>query len=297
MSVFTNVPNTVLEPGDPIRSVDIIAIKENTNFLNEKHTTNVQTFNASGTWTKPTLNGTGVGNMARIQVWGGGGGAGRGNITLYQNGGGGGGYNEIIVPISSLGATVTVTVGAAGAGRTGSTGNGTTGGTSSFGTVISAFGGAGGGGNTTNISGAGGGGPLSAGGIGSINDNTVGVPGNPILHVGLTGVNTAVRRNASSMGAGGLLVTTDGIFSFQGNAGIYHGGGGGASGSFSGGSLWGGGAGSNGSIEGAGTSLYGGNGGARNNAGVQPGGGGGASSSANGNGSNGGAGRVVITVF
>ena len=29
MAVWTNVPDSVLEPGDPIRSVDIIAIKEN----------------------------------------------------------------------------------------------------------------------------------------------------------------------------------------------------------------------------------------------------------------------------
>ena len=35
MATWTNVPNTVLEPGDPIRSVDIIAIKENIIALSE----------------------------------------------------------------------------------------------------------------------------------------------------------------------------------------------------------------------------------------------------------------------
>ena len=35
MATWTNVSNTVLEPGDPIRSVDIIAIKENIIALSE----------------------------------------------------------------------------------------------------------------------------------------------------------------------------------------------------------------------------------------------------------------------
>jgi hypothetical protein len=35
MATWTNVPNSVLEPGDPIRSVDIIAIKENVIALSE----------------------------------------------------------------------------------------------------------------------------------------------------------------------------------------------------------------------------------------------------------------------
>jgi hypothetical protein len=35
MATWTNVSNTVLEPGDPIRSVDIIAIKENVIALSE----------------------------------------------------------------------------------------------------------------------------------------------------------------------------------------------------------------------------------------------------------------------
>jgi hypothetical protein len=278
MAVFTNVPNSVLDPGDPIRSVDIIAIKENTNFLNEKHTTNVQTFNASGTWTKPTLNGTPVGTMARIQAWGGGGGAGRGNLTVRQTGGGGGGYNEITVELSSLAASVTVTVGAAGTGRTGSIGNGTAGGTSSFGALLSAFGGGGGIGHS-----------------GPINITTSGFGGGQ-LSAGAVGQGTTVRATA--------LVGTPRFYSpfTATSAGIWHGGTQvydqpEALGILEGDALFGGGAGEIGVGYAAGVSVYGGNGGARNNAGVQPGGGGGASSSANGNGSDGGAGRVIVTVW
>jgi hypothetical protein len=96
---------------------------------------NVQTFNSSGTWTKP-LSGT----MARIQVWGGGAGGSSNIGTNFTGGGGGGGYNEITVPLSTLGSTVSVTVGAGGAGRTGSTGLGLGGGSSNFGGIVRAGG-------------------------------------------------------------------------------------------------------------------------------------------------------------
>lgn len=98
--------------------------------------TNVQTFDASGTWTKPA-----TGSMARIQVWGGGSGGDRRTTTTTTRGGCGGGYNEITVPLASLDSTVTVTVGAGGAGRTGSAGDGSAGGTSTFGALMGASGG------------------------------------------------------------------------------------------------------------------------------------------------------------
>jgi hypothetical protein len=272
MAVFTNVPNSVLDPGDPIRSVDIIAIKENTNWAHEKLNqgdVNVQTFNASGTWTKPTINGNIAGRFARIQVWAGGGGAGRGPNNSSASGGGGGGYNEIVVPLSTLGATVTVTIGAGGVGRTGSTGFGTAGGQTSFGSHCTAYGGGGGAGNTD--SSGGGGGQLSAGATGSNGD--IGRP--------RTGF-----RAASSSGYGT-------VFGFHGFT--FHGGT--SLNGSPGDALYGGGAGSVGYAERRGLSVYGGAGGARNNVGEQPGGGGGASSSNNGNGRNGAAGRVIVTVY
>jgi hypothetical protein len=233
----------------------------------------VDTFNSSGTWTKPAS-----GSMARIQVWGGGGGAGRGNLLIRQSGGGGGGYNEITVALSSLAASVTVTVGAAGTGRTGSTGNGTAGGTSSFGALLSAFGGGGGVGHTgnsgTTTSGFGGG-QLSAGAVGQATFNS------STALVGAPRFYTPPDNQSASIWHGGTQVVDGGynIGKVEGDA------------------LFGGGAGEIGIGYVAGVSVYGGNGGARNNAGVQPGGGGGASSSVNGNGSNGGAGRVIVTVW
>ncbi len=71
----------------------------------------VQTFNAGGTWTKPTANQT----MAQIQVWGGGGGGGTSTGGGYGAGGGGGGYNTVTIPISYLASSLTVVIGAGGA--------------------------------------------------------------------------------------------------------------------------------------------------------------------------------------
>ena len=231
----------------------------------------VDTFNASGTWTKPAS-----GTMARIQVWGGGGGAGRANAVTRQTGGGGGGYNEITVPLSTLAASVTVTVGAGGAGRSGSTGLGSVGGTSSFGSLLSAFGGGGGGGDGTGFStrtGGGGGGALSAGSAATFGVATASIIGRPKLL-------------SQSLGTGGIWGGGTGIFDAENTVVIQNGD-----------AVFGGGAGSWGANESTGLSVHGGSGGARNNAGVQPGGGGGASSSSNGNGFNGGAGRVIVTVY
>ena len=108
---------------------------------------NVQTFNSSGTWTKP-LSGT----MARIQVWGGGGGGERATGTIqYAQGGGGGGYSEQTVPLSTLASSVAVTIGAGGVGRTGSAGAGTDGGQSTFGSVFATGGRGGGDGGFTGL--------------------------------------------------------------------------------------------------------------------------------------------------
>jgi long-tail fiber proximal subunit len=101
----------------------------------------IQTFNASGTWTKPAC-----GTVARVECWGaGGGGGGYENSGSYMIGGGGGGGAGIvsIVPYVTLGATETVTIGNGGSGG-GQYTNGTSGGSSKFGSWVTAPGGGGG---------------------------------------------------------------------------------------------------------------------------------------------------------
>lgn len=79
-----------------------------------------QTFNSTGTFTVPA----GV-TSVNVQVWGGGG-AGGGNTTTNDGGGGGGGgaYSATNGIAVTPGASLTVTVGAAGTGGTGDGGNG-----------------------------------------------------------------------------------------------------------------------------------------------------------------------------
>jgi len=92
----------------------------------------------SATWTKPA-------GLKRVRVYvtgGGGGGALEGTTTA--SGGGAGGTAIKLIETASLGATETVTVGAAGAARSGTSGSGGNGGTSSFGSHCSATGGGGG---------------------------------------------------------------------------------------------------------------------------------------------------------
>lgn len=114
----------------------------------------VQTFNASGTWTKPA-GATWV--YVEITGGGGGGGSGRRGTTQYSGGSGGGGGAGVCIlfKATDLTSTVTVTVGAGGTGGTaqtvdGTNGNaGTAGGSSSFGTYASADGGGAGQGGTS----------------------------------------------------------------------------------------------------------------------------------------------------
>lgn len=126
----------------------------------------ITTFTSNGTWTKSTLNP----KFIKVTVIGGGGGGGGTAATgvgesACAGSGGGGGTSIKMILASALGATETVTVGAA--GTAGSAGNnaGGTGGTSSFGSHASATGGTGGSGSATfsgTVSRAGG-----AGGTGS----------------------------------------------------------------------------------------------------------------------------------
>jgi hypothetical protein len=241
----------------------------------------VLTYNSSSTWTKATDVPAGC-TMAMIEVWAGGGGGGRSTSAGQTGGGGGGAYNYIVLPISSLGATETVTVGAGGLGAT-ATGFGGTGGTSSFGTsaLVTAYGGRGGnygGAGTTDIglssTGQGGGGTTFSNkynGVISAYDGTTGTMYPlPTLTYGGNGAGysnpfgTPVIAGSSTFGGGG------------------------------------GGSGINAAGQVAGTSTFGGNGGAgaaTPTAGTQPSGGGGSSTSANVNGAAGGAGRVKVTMW
>lgn len=190
-----------------------------------------QVFTASGTWTKPT--GLGADALALIEAWGGGGGSNNGNT--YRGGGGGGAYVWRWMRLGDLGASEPVQVGAGGVANTQPGG---TGGTSSFGSHLAAYGGGGGwsGGSTT--AGGGGGGGWAGGG-----------------QSGGSGTNGGNGALWSSVFGGGAGSTGDG-----GAAG-YGGGGGGQ--------------GPGGGNKPGGASLFGGKGGDGGQAGSPPGGGGG----------------------
>lgn len=97
----------------------------------------IQTFNASGTWTKPS----GC-TWVYVEAIGAGAGAENEPTDTYAYGGGGGAYADKLFLASSLGATETVTVGAGGAGgASGSNTFGSDGGDSTFGAHLTAKGG------------------------------------------------------------------------------------------------------------------------------------------------------------
>lgn len=246
--------------------------------LTAARVTDVQTFNANGTWTKPTY-----GTLAFIEAWGGGGSGGSRATTGDASGGGGGGYAWRIVRVADLGATETVTVPAAAAGVSGDN-PGNAGGTVTFGSWLTAYGG-GAGFTVTAVAGSaggGGGGPMGAGGAGGSSTGAAGSPGAPLAGAG------AVSSGGSGLygGAGAGTTTSGGGTSGTAGNGYYGGGGGGAATAGSGGS--------------GGTSVIGGAGGAGNNAGsgtagTAPAGGGGASRT--GTSGAGAAGRIKVTVF
>lgn len=194
-------------------------------------------FTANGTWTKPQ----GL-KRAMIVCVGAGGGGGSGRCDAAGSnrfGGGGGGGGAVVwrqLAASDLTATVAVTIGAGGTGGAGvntvaTSGNaGTTGGDTSFGTIVIAKGGSGGGGGTGAAATGGNGGqsisctpiagPYSLSGLNGANGQSAsgGTPtGQAMLNGGAAGGagggginNTNVNATAGGIGGGvyanGLLI-------------------------------------------------------------------------------------------
>lgn len=253
-------------------------------------TSNMQEFSTPGshTWNKPAS-----GNMALVQIWGGGGSGGRPSGTGGGGGGGGGAYVEAWIKLSTLGATVAVTVGAGGAARTATPQDGQAGGNSVFGT-LTAYGGGGGANNADTGEGGGGGGGGSEGAGVSATVGTGGAGGAGFGghedYAGGAGsdANTGTAGGNSVYGGGGGGGGSEGIAAGAGGSSLYGGGGGG--GSRSDGGFGAGGASRYGGAGGAGST-----GGATSGSGAQPGGGGGGSES--GTSGAGGDGLVRVTVF
>ena len=153
-------------------------------------------FTASGTWAKPS--GLSDDTLVFAQVWA----AGGGGQNTAGGGGGGGAYKQGWFRLGDLPSSVAVTVGAGGPAQT-------AGGSSSFGTLITAYGG-GSGGNASGYGGGGGG----------------------LYATGGSGVNTGAAPAATDPWGGGGGAAQPGR---DGGAAVYGGGGGGSSGGTSGG--------------------------------------------------------------
>ena len=181
---------------------------------------NMQVFTSSGTFTIPA-------NVTKVKVTvvGGGGGGGGSDFydgDIYGQGGGGGGAAIEIISGLTPGATVAVTVGAAGTGGTNYGVNpataGTAGGTSSFGAFCSATGG--GGGIYGNSGGGAGTQGTSLGGIGSGGQVNI-RGGSGIVRLGGSTLLGGVSfTTGAQYGGGGASVTTGGGTAYAGAAGV-----------------------------------------------------------------------------
>lgn len=151
-------------------------------------------FTSSGSFVVPP----GVSSIT-VDAFGGGGGGGAGNGGDLRSGAGGGGgarVKHVIAPIAA-GTSVTVTVGAGGTGGNGVTqASGATGGTTSFGGYVLAYGGAGG-----LAQGSGGGGSARQGSSGEI-INEYGNTGYPTVQIS--------NRNGGQFQSDGMIISQSG---------------------------------------------------------------------------------------
>lgn len=243
-----------------------------------------QTFNANGTWNKPTF-----GTWVIIEAWGGGASGGVRTTTGSAGGGGGGGYSKREMPFSAVAASYAITIGQGGASVASSNANGNPGGNTTVGSILTAYGGGSGAhaAASTVTDGGGGGGPAGAGenGTNTSTDGKGGAGGGG--YGGASGTATISKHALSPYGGGGGGAVDASNNNLNPGDAFMGGAGGGATSS-------------SGNTAG-GTSQLGGNGGAGNSggagvAGTAPGGGGGGAR--NGGASGAGAnGRVIITVL
>lgn len=161
--------------------------------------------------------------VVRVQAAGGGGGGASGNGG--GSGAGAGGYGEKKVAVASLGATETVTIGAAGTGGAAGANNGTDGAAASFGAHVTCNGGVKGLGGSSTARVAGG-----AGGSASSGDtNRAGQAGGSGVSAATNTVIIGGAGGTSQLGSGGAALAAGGGVgsSTNGNAATGYGGGGG----------------------------------------------------------------------
>jgi len=203
----------------------------------------VQNFGASGTYTKPTGNGGAPAKLVLVRALGGAGSGGAGANAAagaHRGGGSAGGGGLLLerwIAASAIGATESVTIGAGGAlaaGGAGAGAAGNAGGSTTFGSLLTAYGGGAGLGGQTSATltrGGGGAGSAGAGGAGATSDVS---GGGPFYQADNTGGTTNKANVFGEAGAGsgaGLVGCSE-----------YGGAGGGAAGSSAANVLAGGGA-------------------------------------------------------
>lgn len=226
-SLSTALPNgitaTTQSQNNNSTKVATTAYVDQSGFVNQ---VNTQTFTGNGTYT-PT---SGM-EYCIVEVVGGGGGGGAcAAVNGGAGGGGAGGYARVLLTAAQVGASKTITIGAAGtAGASGGANAGGTGGTTSIGSLVSCTGGGGGTGAASNnaaYAGGSGGSPTvntgvsilgitgQAGSQGGNNFLTVGGSGgsNPLgfggpINITYTGDNAG--NSAAGYGAGGGGACTD----------------------------------------------------------------------------------------